>query len=51
VQVTTIYGDKREGRLVGVQGQSLNLKKSAGLGYAVQNIEFKQLREVMFLYR
>ena len=47
VQVTTIYGDKREGQLDSVKGKSLNIKKAAGLGYAIQNIEFSQIREVL----
>lgn len=47
VRVTTIYGDQREGQLDGVQGRSLNLKKSVGHGYAIQNIEFSQIREVL----
>jgi hypothetical protein len=47
VRVTTIYGDQREGQLDSVQGKSLNLKKSVGRGYAIQNIEFSQIREVL----
>lgn len=47
IQVTDIYGDKREGRLESVKGKSLNLKRLTGLGFAIQNIEFKQIREVL----
>ena len=46
VIVTTVYGDKREGRVDGVSGSTLHLKISAGLGYAVTNFERAKIRSI-----
>jgi hypothetical protein len=47
VEVTTIYGNRREGRVEGVSGQTLRLKSSAGLGYAVTNFERNKIRSII----
>jgi hypothetical protein len=47
VEVTTIYGNRREGRVEGVSGQTLRLKSSAGLGYAVTNFERGKIRSII----
>ena len=47
VEVTTIYGNRREGRVEGVSGQTLRLKSSAGLGYAVTNFERDKIRSII----
>ena len=47
VEVTTIYGNRREGRVDGVSGQTLRLKSSVGLGYAVTNFERGKIRSIV----
>jgi len=47
VEVTSIYGQRREGRVEGVSGQTLRLKTSAGLGYAVTNFERSNIRSII----
>jgi len=49
VVLTTIYGDRREGRVDSVSGSTLRLKTSAGLGYAVTNFERAKIRSITFL--
>jgi hypothetical protein len=47
VEVTTIYGSRREGRVESVSGQTLRLKASAGLGYSVTNFERNKIRSII----
>ena len=47
--LTTIYGDKKEGRIDSVAGSTLRLKSSAGLGYAVTNFERAKIRSITLL--
>jgi hypothetical protein len=47
VEVTSIYGQRREGRVESVSGQTLRLKTSAGIGYAVTNFERGNIRSII----
>jgi hypothetical protein len=47
VEVTTIYGNRREGRVEGVSGQTLRLRTSAGIGFAVTNFERGNIRSII----
>ena len=47
VEVTSIYGQRREGRVESVSGQTLRLKSNAGLGYAVTNFEREKIRSII----
>jgi hypothetical protein len=47
VEVTSIYGQRREGRVDSVSGGTLRLKTSAGLGYAVTNFERSNIRSII----
>lgn len=44
VEITTIHGVRRLGRVDAVTGSTLRLRVSAGLGYAIVNIERAQVR-------
>jgi hypothetical protein len=46
VVLTTIYGDRIEGRVESVSGQTLRLRVSAGLGYAITNFERARIRSI-----
>lgn len=47
VEVTTVYGNRHEGRVESVNGQTLRLRTSAGLGYAVTNYERGNIRSII----
>ena len=49
IVVTTIYGDRREGKVDSISGSTLRLRTSAGLGYAVTNFERGKIRSVTLL--
>lgn len=44
LEITTIYGVRRQGRVDSAGGSTLRLRVSAGLGYAIVNIERAQIR-------
>lgn len=47
VKLTTIYGDKVEGRVDSVSGQTLRLRISAGMGFAITNFERAKIRSIV----
>ena len=47
--LTTIYGDRREGHVESVSGQTLHMRTAAGLGYAVTNFEHAKIRSITLL--
>lgn len=47
VQLTTIYGVHVEGRVDSVQGQTLRLRISAGVGFAITNFERAKIRSIL----
>jgi len=49
VVLVTEYGDRKEGRVDSVDGSTLHLKISAGLGYAVTNFERAHIRSITLL--
>lgn len=49
IELTTIYGVRREGRVDEVRGQTLRLRVSAGVGNAVVNVERAQIREIRYV--
>ncbi|MFA6985293.1 MAG: hypothetical protein WC213_03710 [Arenimonas sp.] len=44
--ITTIYGQKREGKVEDYSTQQIGLRVSVGAGYAIQHIERKQIRSI-----
>lgn len=46
VEITTVHGVRRLGRVDAVTGSTLRLRVSAGLGYAIVNIERAQIRVI-----
>jgi 4-amino-4-deoxy-L-arabinose transferase-like glycosyltransferase len=48
VELTTVYGVHRQGRVEGVQGQTLRLRVNAGVGNAVVNVEREKIREIRY---
>ena len=48
IELTTIYGVRREGYVDEVRGQTLRLRVSAGAGHAVVNVERALIREVRY---
>jgi hypothetical protein len=48
IELTTIYGVRRQGHVDEVRGQTLRLRVSAGAGHAVVNVERALIREVLY---
>ena len=48
IELTTIYGVKREGHVEDVRGQTLRLRVPLGAGHAVVNVERANIREIRF---
>jgi hypothetical protein len=48
IELTTVYGVHRQGHVEGVQGQTLRLRVSAGVGNAVVNVEREKIREIRY---
>jgi hypothetical protein len=46
VAIVTIYGDRHFGRVEGVSGQTLRLRQSAGMGYAITNFDSSKIRSI-----
>lgn len=46
VKLTTIYGIVVEGQVDSVQGQTLRLRISAGVGFAITNFERAKIRSI-----
>jgi Tfp pilus assembly protein FimT len=49
IVLTTIYGDRKEGKVESVSGSTLRLRSSGGLGYAVTNFERANIRSITYL--
>ena len=49
IVLTTIYGDRREGKVDSVSGSTLRLRVSVGAGYAVTNFERARIRSITVL--
>jgi hypothetical protein len=49
IVLITIYGNRVEGRVEAVSGQTLRLRVSAGLGYAITNFEHAKIRSITAL--
>ena len=47
IQVTTIYGDRIDGRLEGVGGSLLRLRSAPAMGYAITNFERSKIRSII----
>jgi hypothetical protein len=47
IKLTTIYGAQVEGHIDSVRGQTLRLRISAGLGFAITNFERAKIRSVV----
>ena len=48
IELTTIYGVRREGHVDEVRGQTLRLRVAAGAGHAVVNVERAHIREIRY---
>lgn len=46
VLITTIYGEKREGKVEDYSPQQIGLRVSVGAGYAIQHLERNQIRSI-----
>jgi len=46
IRLVTIYGDSIEGRVEGVSGSTLQLRRRAGAGYAITNFERARIRSL-----
>lgn len=46
VLITTIYGEKREGKVEDYSPQQIGLRVSVGVGYAIQHLERNQIRSI-----
>lgn len=44
--ITTIYGEKREGKVEDYSTQQIGLRVSVGAGYAIQHLERNQIRSI-----
>ena len=49
IELTTIYGVRREGHVDEVRGQTLRLRVAAGAGHAVVNVERALIREIRYI--
>ena len=47
IQVTTIYGERIDGRVEGVSGSLLRLRSSPAMGYAITNFESAKVRSII----
>ena len=47
VQLTTVYGDKMDGRVESVSGNLLRLRSAPGMGYAITNFERSKIRSII----
>ena len=47
IQLTTIYGDRMDGRVESVSGNLLRLRSAPGMGYAITNFERSKIRSII----